>query len=345
MVVALILLLFGVASAQTNEDARGLLQEIASSSRSAKSWRAEGIQVGEMTGRGIHIQHENRFKVAYQSPSKMLWENTTTNETTGGLDRSVPSGTLMVCDGTDHWTLNSPGNSFYHSSVAVSACKPEMGDFSKIADNLLSATLIGGDRVQFANALRECELVRAEYSVPVEAGNDSPAARSIRTLCIDPVQKLILRDHSERGNASDLLSVETTTYISYERDTGLPADLFQFQVPTGYFEDDGPQPDLMVENGVYRQSTQISAPTLISKIEPVYTSEALEDGVSGIVLVSFQVDSDGNPDKVKVVRGLGHGLDETAIETVHQWHFRPGTKDGVPVAVGPLKVAVRFRRP
>jgi hypothetical protein len=53
MVVALILLLFGVASAQTNEDARGLLQEIASSSRSAKSWRAEGIQVGEMTGRGI----------------------------------------------------------------------------------------------------------------------------------------------------------------------------------------------------------------------------------------------------------------------------------------------------
>jgi TonB family protein len=172
-----------------------------------------------------------------------------------------------------------------------------------------------------------------------------PAGIVLATLCIDPVQKLTLRDSTESRNATDVVSVETITYKSYERDTDLPDDLFQFQVPTGYFEDDGPQPDLIVEKGVYRLSMQVSAPTLISKIEAAYTAEALRAGVSGIVLVSFQVSPDGRPDKVEVIRGLGHGLDEKAVEAVRQWRFRPGAIDGVPVTVGALKVAVSFRRP
>src|ERR1035437_9029507 len=344
MVLALMLLLAGFASAQTKEDARAVLQELASSSRTAKSWVAEGIQVGEMTGPGMRIRNETRFKVAYLRPSKMLSEGTT-NETICGTDVIFPSGGLTVCDGTDQWQHNIPSTSFYRSPVNVSACRPEMGDFSKMAENLVSAALVGSDHVQFAGAARECALVRAEYSVPMVPGFGSAPSRSVRTLCIDPVQRLVLRDRVERGNGSDMLWVETPTYSSYTRDTDLPASLFQFQVPTGYFEDDGPQPDLIVENGVYRLGMPVSAPTLASKIEPSYTAEALQARVSGIVLVSFQVTSDGNPDKVTVVRGLGHGLDQKAVEAVGQWRFRPGTKDGVPVTVGPLKVAVSFRLP
>ncbi len=95
-------------------------------------------------------------------------------------------------------------------------------------------------------------------------------------------------------------------------------------------------------------SAQIASPEVISKLEPestASTAEALAAGVSGIVLVSFQVTAEGNPEKLKVVRGLGHGLDEKATEAVSQWHFRPGLKDGVPVAVGPLTAAVSFHRP
>ena len=331
MVVALALFLAGVASAQTNEDARALLQEIASSSLAAKSWLAEGTQVSELTGRGMHLHSDSRFKFAYQGPSKMRWE-ITTHETLPGTGGDFPTGTLAVCDGTDSWVYNSPGTSFYRSSVAASGCKAQMEDFSKIAENLVSATPAGQDHVQFAGAARECQLVRAEYAVPTGPGDSSPTARFVRTLCIDPVQKLVLRDRTEKGNASDIVVVETTTYTSYERDTDLPAALFQFQVPTGYFEDEGPQPDLIVENGVYRMSMQVSAPTVVSKVEPLYTAEALQAGVSGIVLVSFQVSSDGKPEKVKVVRGLGHGLDEKAVEAASKWRFVPAFKDGSPVA-------------
>ena len=64
-----------------------------------------------------------------------------------------------------------------------------------------------------------------------------------------------------------------------------------------------------------------------------------------LVLTSLEVTKDGTPQNIKVVQGLGHGLEEKAIESVRQWHFDPGMADGVPVAVGPLTVAVTFRLP
>lgn len=351
MVGTLLLFLVEVASAQTNNDARALLQEIASSAQAAKSWRAEGVQITELTGRGMHLHDETRFKVAFQSPSKMLSE-ATADSTIGGIAGRFPSGTLRVCDGTDQWVYYTPGIGFYHSSLPVGGrCWPPFADFSRLTDNLVSATTIGTDHVQFAGGIQECELVRVEYAVTSPAGNTPALSRPIRMLCIDPAQKIILRDRTETGSASDMLSVETISYTSYERDSELPADLFQFQVPTGTFEDDGPKlpGGRIVEGGVYRMGPPVSNPALIlallSKVDPFYAEEAGQAGTYGVVLVSFNVGPEGNPENLRVARGLGHGLDERAIKTVREWHFRPGTKDGVPVTVGPLKVAVSFRRP
>lgn len=87
----------------------------------------------------------------------------------------------------------------------------------------------------------------------------------------------------------------------------------------------------------------MSMPALISKVEPQSTAEALRAGVWGVVLVSLQVSAEGSAERLKVVRGLGYGLDERAVEAVRQWHFRAAIQDGVPVAAGPLTVAVSFR--
>jgi hypothetical protein len=44
----------------------------------------------------------------------------------------------------------------------------------------------------------------------------------------------------------------------------------------------------------------------------------------------------------RVLRGVGYGLDEKALEAVAQWKFRPGAKDGKPVTVA-ATIEVNFR--
>jgi TonB family protein len=54
------------------------------------------------------------------------------------------------------------------------------------------------------------------------------------------------------------------------------------------------------------------------------------------------VDEQGNPQNIRVVRGLGHGLDAKAVAAVKQWRFKPSMKDGHPVNVQ-ISVEVGFR--
>lgn len=58
-------------------------------------------------------------------------------------------------------------------------------------------------------------------------------------------------------------------------------------------------------------------------------------------MLSLIVGTDGNTRDIKVVKALGKGLDEKAIDAVKTWRFAPGTKDGVPVAVQ-LDIEVTF---
>ncbi len=59
-------------------------------------------------------------------------------------------------------------------------------------------------------------------------------------------------------------------------------------------------------------------------------------------MLSIVVDESGHPKNFKVVRPLGLGLDDKAIEAVQKWRFRPALKDGRPVAVM-ATVEVNFR--
>jgi TonB family protein len=166
-------------------------------------------------------------------------------------------------------------------------------------------------------------------------------------MCIDAVRHLILRDSTDSvDTTSDLHSTRTTTFTSFERDPKFRLDEFQFSIPTGTIEDQGPQvgtDEPISISGVYPIGPHVSYPRLVSKVEPSYTEEARESRLSGLVLVSLEVAQDGTPQNMKVVRGLGHGLDGKAIESVLKWHFNPGVRDGVAVAVGPLVAAVNFR--
>ena len=86
----------------------------------------------------------------------------------------------------------------------------------------------------------------------------------------------------------------------------------------------------------------ISAPQLIYKIEPEYSDEARKAKFQGTIVISAIVDTDGIAKNIKVMRPLGLGLDEKAIEAIKKWRFRPGVKNGKPVAVL-VTIEVNFR--
>ena len=91
-----------------------------------------------------------------------------------------------------------------------------------------------------------------------------------------------------------------------------------------------------------RVGNGVTPPMVISKTEPGYTEEARAAKIQGSVVLSVVVGADGRAQQVSVLRSLDPGLDQKAVETVGTWKFRPGMKDGQPVAVQ-AQIEVSFR--
>jgi TonB family protein len=97
-------------------------------------------------------------------------------------------------------------------------------------------------------------------------------------------------------------------------------------------------------DGYYRiGGAGVVAPVLLSRVEPEYSEEARKAKWQGTVILQIVVDEHGNPGQIRLVRALGLGLDEKAMEAVARWRFRPGRKDGkvVPV-IATIEVSFRL---
>jgi len=94
--------------------------------------------------------------------------------------------------------------------------------------------------------------------------------------------------------------------------------------------------------GAYSVGGNVSAPIPIYKPEPAYSEEARKAKYQGTVVLWIIVDAVGNVTDCRVVKPLGLGLDEKAVETVRTWKFKPAMMNGHPVPVR-VMVEVSFR--
>jgi periplasmic protein TonB len=85
----------------------------------------------------------------------------------------------------------------------------------------------------------------------------------------------------------------------------------------------------------------VSAPVVLSQIQPEYSDDARKARVQGTVELVIVVNADGSVQVEKVQKSLGYGLDQRAIEAVRRWRFTPGKRDGQPVATY-VEVLVNF---
>jgi protein TonB len=95
--------------------------------------------------------------------------------------------------------------------------------------------------------------------------------------------------------------------------------------------------------GLFRIGGGVSAPVPIVSPEAEFSDEARRAKYQGVCLVSLIVDAQGNPQNPRVIRALGMGLDEKALEAVRKYKFKPALKDGkTPVPVM-ITIEVNFR--
>ena len=86
--------------------------------------------------------------------------------------------------------------------------------------------------------------------------------------------------------------------------------------------------------GVYRPGGSVTAPRVISQVQPTYTSEALRRRIQGTVVLELIVTREGRPSDIRVIRSLDpDGLDKEAIIAASHWQFEPGRLAGAPVDV------------
>jgi protein TonB len=94
--------------------------------------------------------------------------------------------------------------------------------------------------------------------------------------------------------------------------------------------------------GVYGAGSGVEPPRLLAEVKPDYTEDARRRGIEGDVVMEIVVRRDGSVGDVRILQGLGAGLDQQAASAVRRWRFAPATRRGTPVDVM-VEVAVEFK--
>ena len=97
----------------------------------------------------------------------------------------------------------------------------------------------------------------------------------------------------------------------------------------GFSNADVPAPPTVHSRPAEAASRVVQA-EILSKPVPAYTAEARNLRIEGEVLLEVVLEATGNVHVVRVVRGLGHGLDDEAMRAAGQIHFKPASRDGQP---------------
>lgn len=96
-----------------------------------------------------------------------------------------------------------------------------------------------------------------------------------------------------------------------------------------------------IGGGIFQIGGGVTAPTLLSQIQPEYSDDGRKARIQGTVELLIIVQADGTVKFDSVRKSLGYGLDQKAMEAVGKWKFVAGKRDGKPVATY-VSVMVNF---
>jgi TonB family protein len=81
-----------------------------------------------------------------------------------------------------------------------------------------------------------------------------------------------------------------------------------------------------------QKGNDVTIPQLLKPAYPSYTEEARTLKIQGAVLLEILINANGDVESVILFRGLGHGLDERAIDAAGKLKFSPAMRSGRPIS-------------
>lgn len=208
---------------------------------------------------------------------------------------------------------------------------------------------------EHAAALEDlAELMRNQAALDAQAGGKAqPYATDFESWRSDaaPIVKRALEIYEANSDTKpeDLaLALELEADVLGRSDAGAPfwaraTKIRAERVATLHFASPtANSADASAGDTTERIGRDVSPPSLLAKQEPSYTEMARLMRYSGTALFSVVIDKEGVPKTIRLIRGLGYGLDEKGAEAISAWRFRPATRNGVPVAVF-ANIEVNFR--
>lgn len=102
-------------------------------------------------------------------------------------------------------------------------------------------------------------------------------------------------------------------------------------------------PPSVGDQGPVRSVAQVGQmPRMKTVVKPAYPEAAKRANVEGVVILQVEIDASGTVMDAQVVKSLGSGCDEAALEAVKQTSFVPAYEDGKPVPVR-IRIPYRFK--
>ncbi len=92
----------------------------------------------------------------------------------------------------------------------------------------------------------------------------------------------------------------------------------------------------------FSEGDEVKPGFAITFTDPRVARWELPGGLQGDVVVELTIDAQGMVVEEKLLRGLGHGVDERVIATLRDWRFRPATRNGIAI---PFKYDAHFHFP
>jgi TonB family protein len=189
-------------------------------------------------------------------------------------------------------------------------------------------------------------LERAQAVYPTDSAADAIDGECTLSLVIGadgiPADIQVVHTHGAAFDAAAIDAVKQSKFQAGSIDgTPVPVRIY---ARTRFFDDKRPAfPRLFVRpnpsNGFsqfgqrapFRSSPEDTAPKVVNSTEAEFSDEARREGIQGVVIISLLVNEEGIPIDLSVTKGLGHGLDEKALEAVSQYRFQPAMRGGIPV--------------